>query len=227
MPRHATPATGGALAAPVELSPSQLAALGALLAGSSVTAAAEQAAVSRETLHRWLREPAFAAAYKRQHRDLWEATETRLLRLAERATTIVERAIDQDGDVKAALAVLKGLGLLAGSAPVISAHCSGRPRAQPRAGSDGRRILATGAAQNSGITANRVGLHPEVARRAARPAARRCRRSSTVRSRTQARAARMVSPPRSARRCGRSIDIEVHAAERTAEEEVRLVLLFP
>jgi hypothetical protein len=114
MPRNATPTI---LVAPPELSPSQITALAALLAGSAITVAAEQAAVSRETVHRWLREPVFAAAYNRQRRDLWEATETRLLRLADRATTVVERALDQDGDVKAALALLKGLGLLAGSTP--------------------------------------------------------------------------------------------------------------
>jgi hypothetical protein len=114
MPRNATPAIP---VTPPELSPSQLTALAALLTGSSVSVAAEQAAVSRETVHRWLREPVFAAAYNRQRRDLWEATETRLLRLADRATTVVERALDQDGDVKAALALLKGLGLLAGSTP--------------------------------------------------------------------------------------------------------------
>jgi hypothetical protein len=116
MPRNATPTI---LVAPPELSPSQLTALAALLAGSSITVAAEQAAVGRETVHRWLREPVFAATYNRQRRDLWEATETRLLRLADRATTVVERALDQDGDVKAALALLKGLGLLAGSAPAM------------------------------------------------------------------------------------------------------------
>lgn len=105
--------------APADLTPAQLAALGALLAGQSVTAAAGAASVDRATLYRWLKDPAFAATYNHGRADLWAATENRLLSLADRATAVVESAIDNVGDVKVALAVLRGLGLLGGSPPVF------------------------------------------------------------------------------------------------------------
>ena len=44
-------------ATPDELTPAQRAALSALLAGQTVTAAAQQAGMRRETVHAWLREP--------------------------------------------------------------------------------------------------------------------------------------------------------------------------
>jgi hypothetical protein len=90
----------------------QLAALTALLAGRSVTAAAAQAAVSRSTLHRWLRNDwAFQAAYNRSKRELLETAQARLLELADAAITTVQDAIS-NGNSRAALAVLRGLGLL-------------------------------------------------------------------------------------------------------------------
>jgi hypothetical protein len=104
---------------PAGLTPAQDAALAALLMGCPVTAAAETAGVRRETVHAWLREPGFQAAYNAGRADLLEATTGRLLALADRATALVESAIDNAGDVKMALAVLKGLGVLSGSAPVI------------------------------------------------------------------------------------------------------------
>jgi hypothetical protein len=110
MPRNATPAA---------LTPAQESALAALLSGASVTAAAGVAQVDRTTVHRWLREPVFQAAYNAGRADLLEATTGRLLALADRATALVESAIDDVGDVKVALAVLKGLGVLSGSTPVI------------------------------------------------------------------------------------------------------------
>jgi transposase-like protein len=102
-------------ATPDALPPAQLAALTALLSGHSVTDAAAIANVDRSTLYRWLREPVFLAAYNQGRADLLAASQTRLLALAEHAVALVAAAIDQDRDVKTALAVLRGLGALSGS----------------------------------------------------------------------------------------------------------------
>jgi hypothetical protein len=98
------------------LSPTQEKALAALLAGQTVTAAAKAADVDRTTVYRWLRHPdshRFQDAFQRGRRELRQATEARLLALASKATDCLEIALSQ-GDGKAALALLKGLGLLPG-----------------------------------------------------------------------------------------------------------------
>ncbi len=127
MPRNATQSGG-------ELAPPQTAALASLLTGCTVTAAAEAAAVDRSTLHRWLREDyTFQAAYNRGRRELHEAAATGLLVLAEDAAAALRQGI-RDGNVPAALAVLKGLGLLAGQAPLIGSDDTAvlRPQAELR-----------------------------------------------------------------------------------------------
>ena len=94
------------------LSSRQEQALAALLAGQTVTAAAEVAGVDRTSVHRWLREDyTFQAALNRGKRELRDAVQARLMRLGEAAAGVVATAV-QGGDVRAALAVLKGLGLL-------------------------------------------------------------------------------------------------------------------
>jgi hypothetical protein len=111
MRRNATPAA--------DLTPSQEKALAALLAGKSVTDAATVGEVDRTTVHRWLKDDfAFQAALNRGRRDLREAMQARLMGLAEKAAECVERSITE-GDGKAALALLKGLGLLPGELPKI------------------------------------------------------------------------------------------------------------
>ena len=110
MPQSATEKTSN-----LKLSPSQIRALEALLAGDTVTATAKHAGVSRETVHRWWREDfEFQAAYNRARRELLETMQCRLLALADQATETVTKAIKQ-GDTKAALTLLKGLGLLPGT----------------------------------------------------------------------------------------------------------------
>lgn len=100
------------------LAPEQLIALERLLAGETVTAAAKQAGVSRETVHRWLRKDfGFQAAYNQGRRELTQAIDARLLAVGHRAAENVARAVDE-GDLKASLAVLRGLGTLAGKEPV-------------------------------------------------------------------------------------------------------------
>ena len=65
------------------------------------------------TLHRWLREDcAFQAARNRDRNELRRAAYHRLEKLAAKAAECLEKAID-GGDVKAALEIVKGMGILA------------------------------------------------------------------------------------------------------------------
>ncbi len=100
------------------LKPNQIKAMEALLSGKSVGGAAEEAGVSRTTLHRWLRENwEFQAALNQRQQELVSAVQAGLLTAASRATAVVSRAIDE-GDLRAAIALLKGLGLLSGSGQI-------------------------------------------------------------------------------------------------------------
>ena len=102
-----------------ELTIPQTKALGALLAGETVTRAAERAGADRTTVHRWLREDwDFQAAYNAARRNLQREIEGRLLQIARSAAETVAAAVDH-GDVRASLAVLRGIGLLAGAPPQI------------------------------------------------------------------------------------------------------------
>jgi len=75
--------------------------------------------VDRSRVHRWLREDSsFQAAYNAAQRNLRREIEQRLLQLASAAADVVAAA-SQRGDLRAALAVLKGTGALAGSPPTI------------------------------------------------------------------------------------------------------------
>jgi hypothetical protein len=99
---------------PGKLTTLQLQVLAALLSGSTATAAAEVAGVDRTSVHRWLRHDwGFQAALNRGRRELQDGLQAHLERVAERAVQAVSDAIEA-GDLRAALAVLKGLGFLGG-----------------------------------------------------------------------------------------------------------------
>lgn len=103
-----TPANDSAQSLQVE----QQTALERLLAGDSVTAAALAAGVNRATVYRWLQKDSeFQAAWNRGRSEVWDATATRLLKLAPKALAAIERALDA-GDVQTGITVLKALGLL-------------------------------------------------------------------------------------------------------------------
>ncbi len=88
------------------LSPAQVTAIEAILAGKTITAAASAAGVDRVTLHRWLKaDGAFQAELNRARSEIRLATVGSLERLAAKAAACVEKAIDE-GDVKAALEIL-------------------------------------------------------------------------------------------------------------------------
>ena len=105
------------------LSPTQVTVLAELLAGRTITDAATAAGVDRVTVHRWLREDfAFQAAWNRDRRELHRATYDRLERLTAKATECIEKAVDR-GNVKVALEIVKGMGVLAPS-PIGSEDAS-------------------------------------------------------------------------------------------------------
>ncbi len=90
-----------------ELTIQQIAALDALLNGSSVTDAAAAAGVDRSSVHNWLRKNfAFQAALNRGRKDMRQAIVHRLERLANNATECVDKAV-REGNVKVALEVVK------------------------------------------------------------------------------------------------------------------------
>jgi hypothetical protein len=112
------------------LPPPQTLALAELVAGATVTRAAEAAGVARQTLYRWLEDDfEFQAALNRAKRHLQDTVETRLLALGEKAAGVLEQALDA-GDVRAAVAVLRGLGALDGHAPLVGSSDPGQVREQ-------------------------------------------------------------------------------------------------
>lgn len=111
-----------------ELTAEQQAALAALIAGQTVTAAAAMAGVARTTVHRWLREDnTFVAAYNGHRAELRDAAHARLLGLTEKALTALEQALD-GGDTRAAALVLRGLGLLSGEPVAVGSDDPARVR---------------------------------------------------------------------------------------------------
>ncbi|HSP17637.1 MAG TPA: hypothetical protein VLV78_23030 [Thermoanaerobaculia bacterium] len=101
------------------VSPAQLRAIEALVAGKSVVEAAEAAAVSRATLWRWTRKDVvFQAAYNACRKDAFEQARARISALASLAAETVEAAM-RSGDARSAIAVLRGLGILDGEPTAI------------------------------------------------------------------------------------------------------------
>jgi len=87
--------------------------------GTSVTAAASDAGIARQTVHRWLaNDPEFIAAYNRGRHELANSHATRILAMCGGALDVLDGAIAA-GDVKVALAVLKGAGVFGGDAAQI------------------------------------------------------------------------------------------------------------
>lgn len=61
-----------------DLSPKQEKGIAALLSSATIKAAAEAAGVAERTIHTWLTEPAFDAAYRAARRDAVKLASTRL-----------------------------------------------------------------------------------------------------------------------------------------------------
>lgn len=94
------------------LTGAQETALAALRAGGTFVRAAEEAGVSRVTVYRWVRDdPHFQAAYNAWQQEAAESARARLVKLADKAVDVVERALGRN-DEKVALKVLRGVGVL-------------------------------------------------------------------------------------------------------------------
>lgn len=65
----------------------------ALLATGEVKAAAELAGISRDTLHRWLREPAFLAAVRKAEAEALDELSRWLVRLGRTAAATLDQAM--------------------------------------------------------------------------------------------------------------------------------------
>ncbi len=91
----------------------QTQAFSVLTTGGKIADAARAAGVTRKTIYEWL-EPVheFGSAYEQWKSSIAETSRTRLLMIGEAATVQIARAVRQ-GDTRAALAVAKGMGLLA------------------------------------------------------------------------------------------------------------------
>ncbi len=93
----------------------QLAALEALLSGKTARDAATAAGISRSTLYNWLgKDFRFQAALNRGRREMRQAVACRADQLASEAAECVARAV-REGDVKAALEILKRVNVFAAS----------------------------------------------------------------------------------------------------------------
>ena len=96
---------------PADLSPAQIVYLRALGAGKTIAAAAEEAGVTRRTAYRWQADPRFAELLSAWRSQSMESARHQLLTMAEQATVAVSIAL-QKGDVRVAMALLKGMGIL-------------------------------------------------------------------------------------------------------------------
>ena len=99
------------------LSAKQREAIALLATGRGIAETAQDVGVGRTTLWRWMRKDLnFRAEQNRQRIALKDSLADRLHVIAQEALTTVDHAISQ-GNVTAALAVLKGCGLLDGRWP--------------------------------------------------------------------------------------------------------------
>jgi transposase-like protein len=90
----------------------QQTALELMVTGKSITQTAREAGVARSTIYEWLRhDPVFQAAYNQWHDQLEEGCRSRLLTLTDKATDAIEKALE-NGDARAALQLLKGMGMI-------------------------------------------------------------------------------------------------------------------
>jgi hypothetical protein len=95
-----------------ELGSAQQMALAALRSGQSFARAAEGAGVHRATVFRWVKsDPRFAAAYNAWKGELAASAQVRLLKLADKAVDVVEKALEK-GNEKVAMKMLRHLAVL-------------------------------------------------------------------------------------------------------------------
>jgi len=121
-PRNETSIPAAVAEAFGNLPPREARAFEVLSAGGTIVAAAAAAGVVRQTVHEWLLPGgALAGAIDVWKKSLADNARTRLLILGQQATTTIANAI-RNGDTRAALAVVKSMGLLAAPPTGESLH---------------------------------------------------------------------------------------------------------
>lgn len=101
-----------ASASEIVLAKEQQLVLEGLVSGKSIKELAQSAGVGRTTIYRWMKhDPAFRAAYNQWHEQMMENGRSRLLMLVDTAADSLRKALEA-GDSKAALELLRGMGVL-------------------------------------------------------------------------------------------------------------------
>jgi hypothetical protein len=101
-----------------DLTPQQAAAVDLLATGRTVTEAAEQVGVVRQTVSEWLNQHyGFRVELNKRRQELWAGASDRLRALLPKALDTVEGALEGKDPLPAALAVLKATGLHGLGAP--------------------------------------------------------------------------------------------------------------
>ena len=86
-----------------------------LVAGKSVAETGRLIGVGRATMFRWLKRDAeFRVAYNRWHAEVESNCQSRLMTMTDKAVDTVERALEM-GNARAALELLRGMGMLKGA----------------------------------------------------------------------------------------------------------------
>lgn len=93
------------------LSEVQIKVLRRVMAGVDITHAAVTAGVNRGTVHRWHKNPRFAAVLDAWKQRTREVTRNQLVALSERCVHVLSDALDRD-DARVAMSLLKHLGML-------------------------------------------------------------------------------------------------------------------
>lgn len=97
----------------VGLSGPQRQAMEWLMGGGSITEAAQYAGVTRQTVSRWIHEDeTFQELFEYWQQQVRMINDARLVSLSEAALDTVAGAIREQKDVKTALAILRGTGVL-------------------------------------------------------------------------------------------------------------------
>ena len=123
MRRNRTPPAMPATSTSAGLEPVQTVVLEGLLAGKSITEAAQRAGVNRTTVHRWLRQDyRFQAEMNGARLALRDAALTRIDALAEQALEVLQHSLTTGADARIAIEILKGAGLLGGDRCIKSTN---------------------------------------------------------------------------------------------------------
>jgi hypothetical protein len=93
------------------LSPHQETGVDLLAAGTNLTDTAASLGVNRQTISEWVNHnPAFRAVLNQRRQELWAEASDKLRGLLPHALALLERAV-KEGNLKAAIAVLRSAGL--------------------------------------------------------------------------------------------------------------------